>query len=97
MYFEYDLFQSSDGKCLRCASFLSKPQYTYRNQKGGKSIQNDFEGWQEIGYHDDIQGGSGDWLGEVPTRRRNGSHDGDGAFSVRRAQALHAAGALIER
>ena len=28
MYLEYEMFQLTDGKCLRCASFLSRPQNT---------------------------------------------------------------------
>ena len=28
MYLEYEMSQFTDGKCLRCASFLSKPQNT---------------------------------------------------------------------
>ena len=29
MYFEYDRDQLTDGKCFRCASFLSRPQKTW--------------------------------------------------------------------
>ena len=28
-YFEYEMSQFTDGKCLRCASFLSRPQNTW--------------------------------------------------------------------
>ena len=29
MYLVYDMSQFTDGKCLRCASFLSRPQKTW--------------------------------------------------------------------
>lgn len=46
---------------------------------------------------DDTQGGGGDRVREITTRRGHGAHDGDRALPVRGAQALDLAGALVER
>ena len=35
VYLEYDMSQLTEGKCLRCASFLSKPQNTCRQVARG--------------------------------------------------------------
>ena len=35
VYLEYDMSQLTEGKCLRCASFLSKPQNTCRRVARG--------------------------------------------------------------
>ena len=84
-----------DGKCLRWASFLSRPQNTCKTRVEGNYIV--LRGCRLWCYLYNIERLCCDRIWEISTRRTDSTDDGHASLSTGVTLTDHTAGSLVER
>lgn len=94
MYFEYEINQLIDGKCLRCANFLSRPQKTCSICDLHSPCRRTHV--RVFAYLYNTKCGGRHRIRKVTTGRADGTNDRHTALTFWIAQTFHFAGTFVE-